>query len=169
MAAMRTTLKGMNLPKTLPVGTADAGSMITTTLSQGSDYVMANVHPWFGGVPIDQAAGWVYSYTANQEPSSATLATNDPKVSSLLSPWKRPTPLTRLCAQIYIAETGWPTGANETEFLTYEASVAGVPEMNTFLADYVCEANKNITSGGQFSNYFYFEAFDEPWKEIYGG
>jgi exo-beta-1,3-glucanase (GH17 family) len=81
MAAMRSLLKGMNLPKTLPVGTADAGSMVTTTLSQGSDYVMANVHPWFGGVPIDQAADWVYSYTANQEPSSATLATNDPKVS----------------------------------------------------------------------------------------
>jgi exo-beta-1,3-glucanase (GH17 family) len=80
MADMRTLLAGMGLSKTLPVGTADAGSMITTTLAQGSDYVMANVHPWFGGVPIDQAAGWVYSYTANQEPSSATLATNDPKV-----------------------------------------------------------------------------------------
>ena len=78
MADMRTLLKGMNLSKTIPVGTADAGSMITTSLSTGSDYVMANVHPWFGGVPIDQAAGWVYSYTSTNEPSSATLATNDP-------------------------------------------------------------------------------------------
>jgi glucan 1,3-beta-glucosidase len=71
--------------------------------------------------------------------------------------------------QIYIAETGWPTGANETEFTTYQAAIAGVPELNTFLADYVCQANQNITSGGQFSSYFYFEAFDESWKEIYGG
>jgi exo-beta-1,3-glucanase (GH17 family) len=78
MADMRTTLAGMNLTKTIPVGTADAGSMITTSLSTGSDYVMANVHPWFGGVPIDQAAGWVYSYTSSNEPSTATLASNNP-------------------------------------------------------------------------------------------
>lgn len=46
MADMRTTLKGLNLPKTIPVGTADAGSMITTSLAQGSDYVMANGECW---------------------------------------------------------------------------------------------------------------------------
>jgi exo-beta-1,3-glucanase (GH17 family) len=78
MADMRTTLAGMGLNKTIPVGTADAGSMITTTLASGSDYVMANVHPWFGGVPIDQAAGWVYTYTSSNDPSSATLAANSP-------------------------------------------------------------------------------------------
>lgn len=137
MADMRTTLQGMNLPKTLPVGTADAGSMITTTLATGSDYVMANVHPWFGGVPIDEAAGWVYSYTSNQEPSSASLATNKP--------------------QIYIAETGWPTGANETQFATYQAAVAGVPELNTFLDTYICQANQNITASDAYSSYFFFE------------
>ena len=43
MAAMRTMLAGMNLGKTIPVGTADAGSMVTTSLGAGSDYVMANV------------------------------------------------------------------------------------------------------------------------------
>lgn len=32
-----------------------------------------------------------------------------------------------------------------------------------FLDTYVCQANSNGTQ------YFYFEAFDEPWKEIYGG
>ncbi|UZJ56571.1 hypothetical protein CBS101457_005891 [Exobasidium rhododendri] len=149
MADMRTTLKGMNLTKTIPVGTADAGSMITTTLAAGSDYVMANVHPWFGGVPIDQAAGWVYSYTSTNDPSSATLAANDPP--------------------LYIAETGWPTGANTTADLTYQGAVAGVAELNTFLSDYVCQANVNITTGDKFSSYFYFEAFDEPWKSIYGG
>lgn len=149
MADMRSLLASLNLSKTLPVGTADAGSMITTSLAQGSDYVMANVHPWFGGVNIDDAADWVYSYTANQEPSSALDATNDPK--------------------IYIAETGWPTNANESSMLTYEGAVAGVPELQTFLDNYICQANTNITNGGQFSSYFYFEAFDEPWKEIYGG
>lgn len=39
-------LAKLNLDKTIPVGTADAGSMITAALSRNVDYVMANVHPW---------------------------------------------------------------------------------------------------------------------------
>lgn len=35
--------------------------------------------------------------------------------------------------------------------------MAGVPELNTFLTDYVCQANQNITTGDKFSNYFFFE------------
>lgn len=146
---MRDAIKALNLPKTIPVGTADAGSMITTSLGQGSDYVMANVHAWFGGLPVDQAADWVWSYTANQEPASALLATNKP--------------------ELYIAETGWPTSANDTASMTYQAAVAGIPELNTFLNTYVCQANTNITAGDQYSKYFFFEMFDEPWKSIYGG
>ncbi|PWN37700.1 glycoside hydrolase [Meira miltonrushii] len=149
MQQMRDALKTLNLTKTIPVGTADAGSMITTSLGQGSDYVMANVHAWFGGLPVDQAAGWVWSFTANQEPASALLATNKPP--------------------LYIAETGWPTSANDTAAMTYQAAVAGVPELNTFLSTYVCQANANVTAGDQFSKYFFFEMFDEPWKAIYGG
>lgn len=149
ISQMRDAIKALNLPKTIPVGTADAGSMITTSLGQGSDYVMANVHAWFGGLPVDQAAGWVWSYTANQEPASALLATNKPT--------------------LYIAETGWPTDANTTSQMTYQAAVAGVPELETFLSTYICQANANITAGDQYSKYFFFEMFDEPWKSIYGG
>lgn len=41
----RTQLAALNLPKTLPVGTADAGSAFTNanTLAAGSDFIMANV------------------------------------------------------------------------------------------------------------------------------
>lgn len=42
----------------IPVGTADAGSEITTILATGADFIMANVHPWFGGLPVAQAAAW---------------------------------------------------------------------------------------------------------------
>lgn len=152
MVQMRDQLKALNLPKTIPVGTADAGSMITTSLAEGSDYVMANVHAWFGGVPVDQAAGWVYSYTSNQEPSSALQASNKPT--------------------LYIAETGWPTNANDTASMTYQGAVAGVPELNEYLSTYICQANANITSGGaaaDSSRYFHFELMDEPWKAVYGG
>ncbi|PWO00414.1 glycoside hydrolase [Tilletiopsis washingtonensis] len=152
MAAMRTMLAGMNLGKTIPVGTADAGSMVTTSLGAGSDYVMANVHPWFGGVPVDQSAGWVWSYMANHEPATARLAANVP--------------------QLYVAETGWPTGANETRLETLGPAVAGIEELNRFMSDYVCAANRNATAAtpDPFSSYFFFEAFDEPWKDaLYGG
>ena len=149
MADMRQTLAGLNLPKTLPVGTADAGSMVTTTLSEGADFIMANVHPWFGGVPVEQAAAWTWSYTNNNEPSSALLASNKPT--------------------LYVAESGWPTGANETRLETYQGARAGIAELNTFLETFVCESNANVTAGtGQPA--FIFEAFDEPWKDaLYGG
>ncbi|PWY97954.1 glycoside hydrolase [Testicularia cyperi] len=138
-----------NLGKVIPVGTADAGSMITTQLASGADYIMANVHPWFGGLPVDQAAGWVYEYTNNNEPSTALLAPNKP--------------------QLYVAEAGWPTGANDTAHMTYEGAVAGISELNTFLESFVCQSNTNYTSAGLQPS-FVFEAFDEPWKDpLYGG
>lgn len=39
------TIKAMNLDKHLPIGTSDAGSLMSTTLAAGIDYFMANVHP----------------------------------------------------------------------------------------------------------------------------
>jgi hypothetical protein len=52
------SLKALNLDKTIPIGTADAGSVYTSTIATGVDEYLANVHPWFGGVNISDAAGW---------------------------------------------------------------------------------------------------------------
>ncbi|TKY87591.1 hypothetical protein EX895_003605 [Sporisorium graminicola] len=135
--------------KYVPIGTADAGSMVTTQLASGADYIMANVHPWFGGLPVDQAAGWVYEYTNTNAPATALLAPNKPT--------------------LYVAEAGWPTGANETRLATYQGATAGVDELNTFLASFVCQSNANVTAAGLQPS-FVFEAFDEPWKDpLYGG
>jgi exo-beta-1,3-glucanase (GH17 family) len=38
------------------------------------------------------------------------------------------------------------------------ASAASIANLQKFLDTYVCQANKNQTG------YFFFEAFDEPWK-----
>lgn len=43
---VKTWVSGQNYAKTVPIATADAGSMITTELAQGVDVVMANVHAW---------------------------------------------------------------------------------------------------------------------------
>lgn len=156
VAQFKQDLEALNLPKTLPVGTADAGSMVSTTLTAGVDYFMANVHPWFGGLNINQAAGWTWEFMETQVvPDLGT-------------------------AKGYIAETGWPTDANATAFLTYEGAVASVPNLQTCeclrqifgrkadsvaadLDTYVCQANANQSA------YFYFEPKDEPWKSVYGG
>ncbi|GAA6025557.1 hypothetical protein JCM10207_008897 [Rhodosporidiobolus poonsookiae] len=141
--SFNSSLQSLNLGKHIPVGTADAGSVYTTELATGIDIYLANVHPWFGGVPIDQAAGWTWDY----------FTENDVSVSEAVA--NKPTP--------YIAETGWPTESMTPENATLGAAVAGVSELQTFLDTYPCQANKNE------SYYFYFEPFDEPWKERYGG
>ncbi|SPO30541.1 uncharacterized protein UTRI_06471 [Ustilago trichophora] len=150
IASVNETIHALpNLGKRIPIGTADAGSMISTQLATGADYVMANVHPWFGGLPVDQAAGWVYEYTNNNEPSTALLAPNKPT--------------------LYVAEAGWPTGANETRLASYQAATAGISELNTFLSTFVCQSNSNFTEKALQPS-FIFEAFDEPWKDVlYGG
>jgi len=132
-------LTALNLDKTIPVGTADAGSVMTSGMSTYMDYMMSNVHPWFGGLPIEQAAGWTWEFFEN----------NDVAVAGTATP--------------YIAEVGWPTNAMTRSALTYQGAVASVANLQIFLDTYVCQANANQT------RYFYFEVFDEPWKEIYGG
>lgn len=67
-----------------------------------------------------------------------------------------------------IAETGWPSGGgnyctdeqgSETPCKSpTDGAVAGVDNMNKFMDDWVCQALANGTQ------YFMFEAFDEPWK-----
>lgn len=52
-----------------------------------------------------------------------------------------------------ISETGWPTAGGKIK-----GSVASIDELNTFMDGFVCEA---LTNG---TEYFWFEAFDEPWK-----
>ncbi|GAA5898552.1 hypothetical protein JCM6882_007813, partial [Rhodosporidiobolus microsporus] len=135
------SLLALNLGKHVPVGTADAGSAYTADLATGIDFFMANVHPWFGGVPIDEAAGWTWDFFEQNDVVISDAAPNQPTT--------------------YIAETGWPTDAMLPENMTLGAAVAGVSELQTFLDTYPCQANKNE------SYYFYFEPFDEPWKERY--
>ncbi|WWC96433.1 hypothetical protein V866_003301 [Kwoniella sp. B9012] len=144
---VKSAIAGLGLSKTLPVGTSDAGSVMSKTLGEGIDYFMANVHPWFGSVSIDDAAQWTWDFFQEFDVEPASLASNKPDV--------------------YIAETGWPTESmNATESNSGfggpkgEASLAN---LQTFLNTYVCQANANGTE------YFYFEAFDEPWKAQYGG
>lgn len=79
----------MSLPKTVPVGTADAGAFFNNEVLAAVDYGMSNVHPWFANVSIDDAAAWTYEFFQENNIAAAQALSNKP--------------------QMFIAETGWPT------------------------------------------------------------
>ncbi|KAL7420504.1 hypothetical protein Q5752_004454 [Cryptotrichosporon argae] len=144
---VNTTIQALSLGKDIPIGTADAGSVMSKTLASSVDSFAANVHPYFGGLAIDDAAVWTWEY----------FQTNDVDVADEASP----------VPAMFIAETGWPTGSMNASDASDGAGSpqgdASVANLQTFLDTFVCAANANGTK------YFYFEAFDEPWKSIYGG
>jgi exo-beta-1,3-glucanase (GH17 family) len=126
----------------LPVATSDLGDDWTQALADDSDYIMANVHPFFSGTTATQAADWTYSFWKDHDGPF----------------WKSDT------SKNIISETGWPTGGGQDcggPSTCAHPAVAGIDELNTFMSDWVCQALENGT------NYFWFEAFDEPWKVIY--
>jgi exo-beta-1,3-glucanase (GH17 family) len=118
------TSKGVKIP----VATSDLGDNWTADLLEASDMVMANVHPFFGGVQVDQAAAWTTTF----------FDTHD---VSLTSGTKK---------EAIISEVGWPSsggndcGTNNCTDTT-SGSVAGIDEMNQFMADWVCQALNNGT------------------------
>lgn len=129
---------------TLPVGTSDAGAYFNNEVLAAVDYGMANVHPWFADVSIQQAAGWTWEFFEDTDVTEGAAVPNKPTM--------------------YIAETGWPTNSNDTADATDGVSAASEANLQIFLDTYVCQANANGTQ------YFYFEYFDEPWQEEqYGG
>ncbi|EXJ62288.1 murein transglycosylase [Cladophialophora yegresii CBS 114405] len=131
----------------LPIATSDLGDNWNAQLTQAVDYVMSNIHPFFAGVTAEVAASWTWDFWQNHD---VILTQGMPDVKQLIS------------------ETGWPSGGGKDCGGTdgscqpgQSGSVAGVDEMNTFMDNWVCQALQNGT------DYFWFEAFDEPWKVVY--
>lgn len=142
VADVKTNFSEMDPPISLPIATSDLGDAWTQELADVVDIVMANVHAFFTGKPVAVAAEFTWQFWQWQN-------------------W----PLKPSLKQNIIAEAGWPTkggmncGYEEDAPLTCpDGSVASVDGLNEFLEDWVCPALANGT------NYFFFEAFDEPWK-----
>jgi len=138
----RTMLSSINVK--LPVGTSDAGAYFNNEVLAVVDYGMANVHPWFANVTVEQSAAWTAEFFSNTDVAQASALSNDPKM--------------------YIAETGWPTESDDLSNANNGASTASEGNLQIFMNTFVCQANTNGTG------YFFFEFCDEPWKaQLYGG
>ncbi|KIW89664.1 uncharacterized protein Z519_09820 [Cladophialophora bantiana CBS 173.52] len=142
---VRTKFKSLGYD--LPIATSDLGDNWNAQLVQAVDYVMSNIHPFFAGVTAEVAASWTWTFWQTHD---VALTEGMSNVMQLIS------------------ETGWPSGGGEDCGGTdgscaagQSGSVAGVDGMNTFMDNWVCQA---LTNG---TEYFWFEAFDEPWKVIY--
>ena len=103
---MRQRLQSINV--NVPVGTSDAGAYFNNEVLAAIDFgvcvqcrarewlmlmlllgQLANVHPWFADVAIDQAAGWTWEFFQQTDVAAAAAVPNDPKM--------------------YVGETGWAT------------------------------------------------------------
>ncbi|OQO06916.1 hypothetical protein B0A48_07482 [Cryoendolithus antarcticus] len=147
LAEVRTNLTTLAL--TLPVATSDLGDDWTAELALSSDIVMANVHPFFAGLTPDVAPGWTWEFwqthDAQLRTASATGAATWPKS--------------------IISEVGWPSeGGNDCGNASgtcpsdTAGAVASIENLNAFMDGFVCQSLANGTT------FFWFEAFDEPWK-----
>ena len=116
----------------LPVAVADLGDDWTTALVDSVDIVMSNIHPFFGGVTATEAAGWTWDFWQNND----VILTKGTSKKNIIS------------------ETGWPSaGGNDCGAVnctsSTQGSIAGIDEMNTFMANFVCQS---LTNG---TNYFW--------------
>ena len=130
ITGVRTNLTAKNIK--LPLATSDLGDNWSPELASQVDIVMANVHPFFAGQPVDQAAAWTWDFWQQHDVATTTTLPNKPK-------------------QI-ISEVGWPSGggidcgqATQNCTTDLEHSTAGIEEMNQFMDTFVCQSLDNGT------------------------
>lgn len=123
----------LEINKSVPVGTCEIGALVSQDLLANCDVVGVNVHPFFGGVPVDQSVKWVYDFLDQQiQPRNLYNTTVD------------------------ITEVGWPYKGG-----SYQLAFADPVSYEFFMRSWVCQPPQNKYK------WFYFEAFDEPWKLIF--
>ncbi|KAG0309486.1 hypothetical protein BGZ98_001998 [Dissophora globulifera] len=119
----------------IPVFTSDLEASNRPPLTNSEDKAGVNLHPFFAGVPVSDAASWFWNYLQQSV---------QPAVSTSAKP-----------IDIWITEVGWPTFPANGNM---NASIPSIPNLQTFIDTWLCDANtKGIP-------YYYFEFFDAPWK-----
>ncbi|KIM25033.1 glycoside hydrolase family 17 protein [Serendipita vermifera MAFF 305830] len=140
MTEVRTDL--IALGYNLPVGTSDAGGTVTQEMVNGADFVFDNIHPWFSSNTAETAVTFANSFFTS---SAQPLAAASTRTTTM-----------------YQGEFGWPSGSDTVGDVNQAGSAASVANLQLVLDNWVCSAN---TAG---TPYFWFSAFDEPWKATTG-
>jgi exo-beta-1,3-glucanase (GH17 family) len=128
ISSVRTNMTSRNV--NLPVASSDLGDNWTTDLASAVDVVMSNVHPFFGGLQVEQAAAWTWSFWQSHDVALTKDMTGK---------------------QHIISEVGWPSqggkdcGGSTTCDSSTPGAVAGISQMNTFMNTWVCQALTNNT------------------------
>ncbi|KAF9896233.1 hypothetical protein BX616_007852 [Lobosporangium transversale] len=120
----------------MPVFTSDLEKANRPPLTNHEDKAGVNLHPFFSGAPVSEAASWFWKYY-EQSVKPAVNAGNT-------------TPI-----DIWITEVGWPTFPANANV---NASIPSIPNLQTFIDTWLCDANAKKLP------YYYFEFFDAPWK-----
>jgi exo-beta-1,3-glucanase (GH17 family) len=113
----------------LPIALSDLGDNWTADMATKVDVVMSNVHPFFAGVKVDQAAGWTWDFWTGHD---VALTASNASIKQV------------------IAEVGWPTGGGndcgDSDCTSdKQGSIAGISELNQFMEDWICPSMKNET------------------------
>ncbi|KAG0200493.1 hypothetical protein BGX28_006444 [Mortierella sp. GBA30] len=120
----------------IPVFTSDLEKANKPPLTNHEDKAGVNLHPFFSGVPVEDAASWFWKYLE----LSVKPAVNQGNANPI---------------DIWITEVGWPTFPANANI---NASMPSIPNLQKFIDTWLCGANaKNLP-------YYYFEFFDAPWK-----
>ncbi|KAF9272625.1 hypothetical protein BGZ68_002260 [Mortierella alpina] len=135
VAEVKAKVVAMGQP-TLPVFTSDLESANKPPLTNNEDKAGVNLHPFFSGVPVAEAAAWFWKYL-NQSVAPAVNQGNAKPI------------------ELWITEVGWPTFPTSANT---NSSIPSIPNLQTFLDTWLCEANTKKLP------YYYFEFFDAPWK-----
>ncbi|KAI9286092.1 glycoside hydrolase superfamily [Umbelopsis sp. AD052] len=122
----------------IPVYTTEINDL--DKLLPHEDALMDNVHPFFGGTTAETAANWTwkYYYEVDQYPTIQYAKTNNIQIPAVIS------------------EIGWPSFPPNG---SVQGAIPGIPQLQRFMDDYVCEANRRGLP------YYWFEFKDEPWKQ----
>ncbi|KAG5354396.1 putative glucan endo-1,3-beta-glucosidase btgC [Yarrowia sp. C11] len=122
---------------TIPIGTSELGSQWSPYMASNVDILGANIHPFFGGLDVPEATAWTLNFLESFVINEISEAEKIP--------------------QIVISEIGWPSGGGQ-----HGAAKSGVSQQQRLLQDWVCTA-KDLPQIG----WYWFEAFDEPWKRVF--
>ncbi|KAI9497083.1 glycoside hydrolase superfamily, partial [Zychaea mexicana] len=109
------------------------------------DAVMDNVHPFFAGTLVEDAANWTwqYFYDVDQYPTlkmAQQFGLDGNKTQT---------------KPAIISEIGWPTHPQDRKV---QGAVPSIDNQRILLETFICEANRRQLP------YFWFEFKDQPWK-----